>query len=119
MKIFYQKKLKDLSRDLRNNSTLAEALLWEKLKKRQMYGLQFMRQKPIDHFIVDFYCSAIQLAIEVDGSSHNAIEEEDRERQERLEMLGIHFLRFKDREIKNNINIVLEHISNTIQELRS
>ena len=53
MKIYYNPKLKQLSRNLRNNSTLAEVLLWDKLKKRQVYGYQFMRQKPIGNYIVD------------------------------------------------------------------
>ena len=55
LKILYSGGLKERSRDLRNNSTLAEVLLWNHLKRRKMLGYQFMRQKPIHHFIVDFY----------------------------------------------------------------
>jgi very-short-patch-repair endonuclease len=56
MKIYYDSKLKQLSRDLRINSTLSEVLLWNELKARKMSGFQFMRQKPIGNYIVDFYC---------------------------------------------------------------
>jgi very-short-patch-repair endonuclease len=71
MKIQYNPKLKILARSLRNRSTLAEVLLWNQLKARKVRGYQFMRQKPIDNYIVDFYCSKLQLIIEIDGSSHD------------------------------------------------
>ena len=70
LRILYSKDLKQRSRDLRNNSTLAEVLLWNHLKRRKMLGYQFMRQKPIHHSIVDFYCSQLKLVIEIDGESH-------------------------------------------------
>jgi very-short-patch-repair endonuclease len=70
LKILYSKDLKQRSRELINNSTLAEVLLWNQLKRRKMLGYQFMRQKPIHHFIVDFYCSKMKLVIEIDGESH-------------------------------------------------
>jgi len=70
MKIRYNSKLKQLARNLRNNSTLSEVLLWNELKARKVKGLRFMRQKPIGHYIVDFYCSKLKLAIEIDGDSH-------------------------------------------------
>ncbi len=67
MKIRYNPKLKALARELRKNSTLSEVLLWNHLKGGQMKGYQFMRQKPIDDYIVDFYCSKLTLIIEIDG----------------------------------------------------
>ncbi|WKZ20402.1 MAG: DUF559 domain-containing protein [Candidatus Jettenia sp. CY-1] len=70
MRIYYNPKLKALSRELRKNSTLSEILLWNKLKARKMRGYQFMRQKPIDNYIADFYCSKLRLVIEIDGNSH-------------------------------------------------
>ena len=66
----YNLKLKELARDLRNNSTKSEVILWLKLKGKQMYGYDFHRQKPIDNYIVDFFCHELMLAIEVDGYSH-------------------------------------------------
>ena len=66
----YNKYLKLPSRDLRNNMTDAEQMLWQRLRRKQILGLQFYRQKPILNFIVDFYCPAANLVIECDGSQH-------------------------------------------------
>lgn len=63
----YNKNLKQPSRDLRNNMTDAVQMLWQRLRRKQILGLQFYRQKPILNFIVDFYCSAANLVIECDG----------------------------------------------------
>ncbi len=63
----YNKNLKQASRDLRNNMTDAEKLLWSRLRNKQILGLQFYRQKPILNYIVDFYCPAANLVIECDG----------------------------------------------------
>ena len=62
----YKKKSKQASRDLRNNMTDAEQLLWLRLRRKQILGLQFYRQKPILNFIVDFYCPKANLVIECD-----------------------------------------------------
>ena len=89
MKIYYDKHLKNKSRELRNNSTLAEILLWNELKARKMLGYQFMRQKPIYKYIVDFYCSKLKLIIEIDGTSHFGKEEKDKRRPRRIRRIGI------------------------------
>ncbi|MEQ9300482.1 MAG: DUF559 domain-containing protein [Cyclobacteriaceae bacterium] len=68
----YQKSLKEFSRYLRNNSTLSEVLLWQELRAGQIRGYKFNRQKPLDRYIVDFYCKKLNLVIEVDGSSHDS-----------------------------------------------
>jgi very-short-patch-repair endonuclease len=81
-----------------------------------MLGYDFHRQKPLDRFIVDFYCSALKLAIEIDGDSHNYSFAEDMERQRKLESFGIHFLRFTDLEVKQDIPNVLRAIENWILE---
>jgi len=70
MKIHYNPKLKELARQLRNNSTQSEIRLWQYLKGKQMMGYDFHRQKPIDNYIVDFFCNKLKLAIELDGFSH-------------------------------------------------
>lgn len=75
-----------------------------------MLGLDFHRQKLLDHFIVDFYCPELQLAIEIDGDSHDYSFEQDKERQERLEHIGIKFLRFQDKEVKQEVVNVLREI---------
>ena len=117
MKIHYNSNLKQLSRDLRNNSTLSEVLLWNQLKGRKMKGYQFMRQKPIEKYIVDFYCSKLKLAIEVDGNSHNEKAGEDLKRQNELEKLGITFLRLDDSAVKSQIQQIERVIEDFIEEL--
>ena len=81
-----------------------------------MLGYDFDRQKQIDHYIVDFYCAKLRLAIEIDGESHWQIGEEDRSRQSQLEELGIRFLRFPDIMVKRDINNVLSSIQTWIEE---
>jgi very-short-patch-repair endonuclease len=97
----YEPHLKELARQLRQNMTPGEVILWQYLKKRQMCGYDFDRQRPIDRFIVDFYCKKLMLAIEVDGSSHDSesAQQEDRLRQARLESLGVRFLRFREEQV--------------------
>ena len=99
----YNPKLKQLARNLRNNSTLSEVLLWRVLKGKQVRGYDFHRQKPIDNYIVDFYCSELLLAIEIDGRSHDDRIEADEMRQRRLELLGVHVIRFADLDVKKNL----------------
>ncbi len=110
----YNPKLKELARDLRNNSTLAEVLLWNELKGKQMMGYDFHRQKPIDRYIVDFFCPVLMLAIEIDGDSHFGRDKEDAKRQNELEQMGIRFLRFDDLEVKINMSGVLKKIGQWI-----
>lgn len=92
-----------------------EKILWQKLRAKQMYGYKFRRQYGIDRFVVDFYCSQVKLAIEVDGDTHYGQNKEaDSIRQKYIESLKISFLRFTNREIMENINGVVERI---VQEL--
>ena len=119
MKIYYNPKLKKLARQLRNNSTLAEVLLWNQLKARKMKGYQFMRQKPIGNYIVDFFCSKLKLVIEIDGASHQNKKAYDTKRQKWLEALGLSFLRFYDRDVKQNMNAVLQTIANWIDKFEN
>ncbi|MDR4509316.1 MAG: endonuclease domain-containing protein [Candidatus Brocadiaceae bacterium] len=111
----YNPKLKEVARRLRKSGTLSEALLWTYLKKKQMCGYDFDRQKPIDNYIVDFFCNELMLAIEIDGCSHSEKDEGDRIRQAKLESLGIRFLRFYDSDIKKNIQGVLWVIEDWIR----
>jgi very-short-patch-repair endonuclease len=117
--IGYERYLKELARKLRQNMTLGEVLLWQRLKRKQMRGYDFDRQRPIDRYIVDFYCKDLKLAIEIDGSSHDgeAAKVNDDIRQERLESLGVRFLRFTDTDVKQNMEMVLDSIKQWIDEL--
>ncbi len=110
----YNPKLKELARQLRKDMTLSEVLLWQELKGKQMMGYDFDRQRPIDEYIVDFYCKDLQLAIEIDGASHEHadVAKNDLVRQARLESLGVRFLRFDDLDVKKDMEYVLD----TIQE---
>jgi very-short-patch-repair endonuclease len=112
----YNPKLKNLARQLRKNSTLAEVLLWQNIKGKG-YGYEFHRQVPIDEFIVDFYCHELRLAIEIDGNTHDYNYNKDEERQKILEGFGISFLRFGDQDVKHNINDVLRAIEISILEI--
>ena len=94
----YKPHLRELARRLRKESTLTEIMLWYELKGRKLRGYDFDRQKPIDDYIVDFYCKDLQLAIEIDGESHVGEEEYDKARQLRLEGLRVRFLRFDSME---------------------
>ncbi len=113
----YNPILKERARELRKNMTPGEATLWKHLKGKQMCGHDFDRQRPIDRFIVDFYCKKLMLAIEVDGYSHDSPEaqEQDAERQKRLESLGVRFLRFQEEEVCGEVEGVLSVISDWIK----
>ena len=114
MKIYYNPKLKALSRELRKRNTLSEVLLWNVLKGRKIKGYQFMRQKPIDDYIVDFFCSELKLVVEIDGISHNDKGESDKIRQQKLESLGLSVLRFYEWDVKNDIRAVAQSIENWV-----
>ena len=100
-------------KELRNNMTTAEVILWSKLKGKQLKGYKFRRQYSVDGYIVDFYCPKLRMAIEIDGSSHDGKEakEYDKERQLQIENLGISFLRFTNQDIFKNLTKVLTKIS--------
>ncbi len=107
--LLYNPILKEFARELRNNSTETEIYLWLKLKGKQMYGYDFHRQKPIDNFIVDFFCNRLMLAIEVDGYSHEFLEVYNKDviKEKRLNELGIHVLRFSDNQVLKDMENVL------------
>lgn len=111
----YRSDLKDKALELRKNSTLAEVLLWNHLKQKQMSGYRFHRQKPILRYIVDFFAPELMLAIEIDGSSHNQSKIQDRKRQSEIEKLGIRFLRFQDVDVKHRMDDVLITIQEWIE----
>ncbi len=121
MKIKYNPKLKEFARQLRNNATKAEIRLWQKLKRNQMYGYDFHRQKPIDEYIVDFFCNKLQLAIEVDGYSHEILEvwEKDVKKTRRLNELGVRVLRFSDHQVLNDMENVLRAVEDYIVNFES
>ena len=108
--LVYNPALKEKARQLRNDSTKTEILLWTFLRGRQLRGYDFHRQKPIDEYIVDFFCNELMLAIEIDGVSHIGKELYDAKRQRKLEDLGVRFLRFKDDDVFYNCDYVIKEI---------
>ncbi len=114
----YNPKLKELARKLRNKSTKAEIILWQKLKRKQMYGYDFHRQKPIDNYILDFYCYELCLGIEVDGYSHEFLEvyNNDIIKEKKMNEFGISILRFSDYQVLKDTENVIRAIEFYIEE---
>jgi very-short-patch-repair endonuclease len=108
------KYLKVARKDLRNNLTPQETILWKRLKNSNS-GYKFRRQHSIKNFITDFYCPAKKLVIEIDGGQHIDNKEYDYERTKVFEDLGIKVLRFWNNEINNNIKGVLEKIKSELE----
>ena len=91
------------ARILRKNMTYSEQLLWERLKNKQICGIRFRRQHPIDFFIADFYCHEAKLVVEVDGEIHDQQKEYDDGRSAEMEKYHIKVIRFNNSDIVNNI----------------
>ena len=113
--VSYNPRLKQIARTLRNNMTLSEILLWKELKGKKLLGYDFHRQKPIDEYVVDFYCPKLPLVIEIDGISHDGKEELDAIRQKRIESFGITVLRFWDEDVKGHVDGIVEQIKEWIE----
>jgi very-short-patch-repair endonuclease len=110
----YNPKLKERARELRNNQTKEEILFWKLVLKNQDYT--FLRQKPIDNFIVDFYCSKLLLVIEIDGLIHLKNKKRDLERDRILEQkYNLKVVRFMNHEILNDINLIINKLNKIIK----
>ena len=114
----YNPKLTRLAKKLRNESTETEIYLWLKLKGKQMYGYDFHRQKPIDNYILDFFCYDLMLGIEVDGYSHEILEVHNKDivKEKRMNELRITILRFSDFEVLRDMENVIRAIEFYILE---
>lgn len=108
--IEYNPRLKQIARKLRKDMTLAEILLWKEIKGKKVLGCDFHRQKPIDEYVVDFYCPRLKLVLEIDGDSHDEKEELDKIRQEKLESKGLTVLRFWDLDVRANVDGIVEQL---------
>jgi very-short-patch-repair endonuclease len=95
---------------MRHESAPAESILWAALRDRQLEGFKFRRQFAIDRYVVDFYCAAANLAVELDGDSHSARIDYDLQRTERLTDLGLTVIRFENSDVFDNTESVLESI---------
>ncbi|MBE9150051.1 endonuclease domain-containing protein [Coleofasciculus sp. LEGE 07092] len=98
------------ARELRQQQTPAENILWECLRANRLYGFKFRRQHNIGQYIADFYCHTAKLVIELDGEIHQAQTDRDIDRDSWLEANGLTVLRFKNNQIIQNLEPVLQTI---------
>ncbi len=115
-KHYNKKSEREKRRSLRNNTTYCEKIVWLHLRKRQL-GYRFLRQYSVDHFVIDFYCPELKLAVELDGDVHEIPEQKkyDKARQKYLEEFGIKFIRIKNEEFLGNPNKAFNKIENAIK----
>jgi very-short-patch-repair endonuclease len=113
----YNKDLKDFARRLRNNSTLPEVILWEKLlKQKKLRGYPFLRQRPIKNYIVDFFSKELQLIIEIDGEIHKFQKAKDKSRELELKELGYKIIRFSNEQILNDFFNVFRTLESFVDD---
>jgi very-short-patch-repair endonuclease len=100
----YNQKLKPNARSLRSTMTDAEKMLWSRVRRKQILGVPFYRQKPIGNYIVDFYAPRANLVVELDGGQHFAPEQQryDEQRSLYLQTQGLSVLRFTNLEVLKN-----------------
>jgi len=111
----YLDSLRDICRKNRHNPTSAEEKIWRMLLSKRKTNQKFLRQKPIGRFILDFYCSKLMLAIEIDGDSHNNKQYQDKERDLYLEQRGIKTIRYTNNQVINDIDSIYFDLINKIK----
>jgi len=115
--VYNAKYRKRLRKELRRSTTSVEALLWTCLQRKQLLGRKFRRQESLGRYIVDFYCAECALIIELDGAPHFApnVDEYETERTEYLESLGLRIIRFENKAVHDQIEMVLECIRDAVR----
>ncbi len=100
------------ARLVRSQMTVCEGILWDALRDGRLNGMKFRRQHPFGPFVLDFFCVKSQLAIELDGNIHDqpGQVDYDRERTTYLEEHGLHVLRFRNKEVIEKMDEVLQKI---------
>lgn len=113
------KPLYQYARELRNNATHSENILWGYLKTKP-FGKKFRRQHPYSIYILDFYCHSLKLVIEVDGKIHDHpdVKRNDEERQFSLQNDGMIVLRFTNEQVEQSLEEVQKIIENFITNIR-
>ena len=104
-----------MAREMRRSLTPSESLLWQSLRRRRLGGFRFRCQHPVGPFVLDFYCPACRLVVEVDGPVHEAEKEQDQARTQQLNAYGYRVLRFHNEEVFNSMDAVLERILQAAQ----
>ena len=119
-KHFNKKSEQEKRRHLRNNMTFCEKILWIHLRKKQL-GYRFLRQYSIDHYVIDFYCPKLKLAVELDGEVHEQPEQRRKDilRQRYLEKFEITFIRITNKEFMGNSNAAFDKIESAIKKLEA
>jgi len=114
--LHYDSSLTQLARRLRSALTDSERHLWGRLRRKQLHGVQFYRQKPIGAYIVDFYAPQAKLIVEIDGSQHCEGRQATRDarRDEYLTGIGLLVMRFNSSEVLTNTDAVVEAIYQVI-----
>ena len=109
---FNKSEEREKRRRLRNDMPAAEAVVWSRLRRKQVCGCKFRRQYSVGSYVLDFYCPALKLAVEIDGDSHFAADanDYDQQRQAFIESFGIRFLRFTNKQVYGNLEGVLQTI---------
>jgi very-short-patch-repair endonuclease len=102
--------LRDRARELRENMTPAEKILWSLLRDRRLVGFKFRRQQVVGSYIVDFFCATARLIVELDGETHLGKEPDDQRRQSWLEKEGYRVLRFWNTDVYEDKEVVIENI---------
>ena len=105
------------ARELRKEASVPERLLWGLLRNRRLGGLKFRRQQPVGAYVVDYFCEAAQLVIELDGESHTRRESEDARRDAYLRERGLTVLRIPNDDLLRNRVGVAETILREVEEV--
>jgi very-short-patch-repair endonuclease len=108
--------LLETAKNLRKRMTHCEQMLWEKLKGKQICGLKFRRQHPIDIFIADFYFHKARLVVEIDVEIHNQTIEYDEGRTAEIEKYDVKVIRFTNDQVLNNIDEVVSSITAIVND---
>ena len=111
----YNNKLIPRALALRNNMTKAECMVWNLLKKKQMLGFDFDRQRTLLNYIVDFFCYELYLVIEIDGYSHEHSFQYDRKREIDLKKYEIEIIRFSNKDVIFGISNIERSIKTWIE----
>ena len=104
------------AKELRQNMTEAEKILWQQLRANRLNGCHFRRQQIIHGFFADFYCHAAALVVELDGEIHKTQQEYDATRTELIRDFGIEVIRFKNEEVEKQLSQVLQKIDSACRE---
>jgi very-short-patch-repair endonuclease len=110
MAMKYDRRLLKFARRMRHEPSPAEQIMWKLLRHHQLAGFRFRRQHPLPPYILDFYCSAARLVVEVDGETHFGQEQYDLDREAHLNDRGLRVMRFWNTQVFDESESVLEAV---------